>query len=81
MDSFDGNKKLDAQEFFTGLNEVGCKINKDDAGILMMFLDKDASGTIDMGEFLLGIRVWNGCVLDMLVILVGAVQPTQADDR
>ncbi len=23
----------------------------------MMFLDKDASGTIDMGEFLLGIRV------------------------
>jgi hypothetical protein len=32
------------------------QITKEDAGVLMSFLDKDGSGTIDMNEFLVGVR-------------------------
>jgi hypothetical protein len=34
MDSVDGNRKIDAQEFFVGLNEFGVKITKGEADVL-----------------------------------------------
>ena len=34
-----------------------CKVTREDASVLMQFLDKDGSGTVDMSEFLVGIRV------------------------
>ena len=67
MDSFDGNKRLDRSEFFSGLCEVQCKITQEDADvtsspisnlpkILLNFLDKTHDGCIDMSEFLVGVR-------------------------
>ena len=56
MDSFDGNKKLDPDEFFSGLREIGCDITEEEAQNLMNFLDKDGDGTISLDEFLIGIR-------------------------
>jgi len=38
MDSFDGNKKLDRSEFFSGLCEVQCKVTQEDADV--RFLEK-----------------------------------------
>lgn len=33
------------------------QVTKEDAATLMNFLDKDGSGTVDMNEFLVGVRV------------------------
>lgn len=41
MDSFDGNKKLDAEEFYSGLCEIQMQVTKEDASTLMGFLDKN----------------------------------------
>ena len=30
MDSYDGNKKLDKNEFFEGLNDYGCNVSKEE---------------------------------------------------
>ena len=71
MDSFDGNKKLDKNEFFTGLKEWGITVTKAEADVLwilslkqsfkelMKIIDKDKDGTVNFDEFLQAIRVEN----------------------
>ena len=67
MDSVDGNRKVDAQEFFVSLNEFGVKVTKAEADVfisylyfiqaLMMHFDTDGDGHINFDEFLVGVRV------------------------
>ena len=56
MDSWDGNRQCDKQEFFTGLTEWGCDISSSEADTLMAWVDKDGSGTVNFDEFLVAIR-------------------------
>ena len=36
FDSFDGNHKIDAQEFFSGLREIQVDINQEEAKVRML---------------------------------------------
>ena len=56
MDSYDGNKKIDAAELFEGLNERGIKVTKAEVDALMKVFDTDHSGGISFDEFLVGLR-------------------------
>ena len=56
FDSMDGNRQCDANEFFTGLQDIGCNISKAECECLMNLLDTDKSGTINFDEFLIGVR-------------------------
>ena len=55
----DGNRKLDSQEFFVGLNECGCNLTKEETNCLLACLDTDNDGCVNFNEFLVGIR---GCL-------------------
>jgi len=55
MDS-DGNRKLDAQEFFHGLNECGCDLTNQETDALLASFDTDHDGTVNFNEFLCAIR-------------------------
>ena len=57
FDYCDGNRRIDRQEFYVGLKELGVDVSKKEAQLLMDFLDKNQDGTIDYEEFLVGIRV------------------------
>ncbi len=57
FDSYDGNRRIDRQEFYVGLRELGVDVSKKDAQVLMDYLDRNRDGTIDYDEFLVGIRV------------------------
>ena len=37
FDNFDGNRKVDAQEFFVGLQENGVKVTKAEADVSFLF--------------------------------------------
>ena len=52
----DGNRKIEAQEFFVGLNESGCTLTKHETNALLAHFDTDQDGTINFDEFLTGIR-------------------------
>lgn len=52
----DGNRKIDAQEFFVGLNESGCNLTKDETNCLLAYFDTDQDGTVNFDEFLVGLR-------------------------
>jgi len=52
----DGNRKLDAQEFFHGLNEVGCNLTNAETDALLAHFDTDHDGTVNFNEFLVAIR-------------------------
>jgi len=52
----DKNRKVDAQEFFVGLNECGCCLTKEETDCLLSHFDTDADGTVNFDEFLVGIR-------------------------
>lgn len=56
LDSFDGNKKVDREEFAVGLRENGVELNKDELSSLFGYFDRDCDGTINFDEFLIGIR-------------------------
>ena len=56
LDSFDGNRKVDCQEFYIGLCENGVEISQDESNKLLAFFDKDQDGHVDFNEFLVGIR-------------------------
>merc|ERR1712060_508226 len=56
FDSFDGNKKIDAQEFFSGLREIQVQVTQAEADKLMSVLDTNGDGHIDVTEFLVAIR-------------------------
>lgn len=57
MDSFDGNRSLDRQEFLKGLQNLQVELSTNDANHLMGVLDKSGDGLVDFNEFLEGIRV------------------------
>lgn len=52
----DGNRRIDAQEFFVGLNECGCTLDKTQTDILLSHFDTDQDGTVNFDEFLVGLR-------------------------
>ncbi len=56
LDSYDGNKKVDAQEFYVGLTECGVEISQAEASSLLTFFDRDGDGHVNFDEFLIGIR-------------------------
>ena len=56
IDSLDGNKRVDQGELYTGLNEAGCNVTKEEVACLMQRFDTDGSGDLTFDEFLVGIR-------------------------
>ena len=52
----DGNRRVDPQEFFVGLNECGCNLTKDETNELLAYLDTNSDGTVNYEEFLVAIR-------------------------
>ena len=56
LDSYDGNRKVDAQEFNVGLRENGVDLTQDESDTLLSFFDKDGDGCVNFDEFLVGIR-------------------------
>ena len=57
FDSFDGNHKIDAEEFYSGLCEIQIQVSRADANALMALFDTDGDGHVNFDEFLVGIRV------------------------
>ena len=57
MDSTDGNRKVDKEEFYWGLKDFGVNFTKREAMILLDYLDTDDDGYVNYNEFLVGIRV------------------------
>ena len=57
FDCINGDRRVDKQEFYIGLKELGVNISKKESEVLMDYLDKNGDGTIDFDEFLIGIRV------------------------
>ena len=52
----DAKRKVDAQEFFVGLNECGCNLTKEQTNQLLAHFDTDIDGNVNYDEFLLAIR-------------------------
>lgn len=52
-----GDKSLSLDEFVKGLADSGLEVSEDEAIEIFNKFDSDGSGTINMTEFLLGIRV------------------------
>ena len=57
FDSFDGNHKIDRDEFYSGLCEIQIRISRQEADSLMALFDTDGDGCVNFDEFLVGIRV------------------------
>ena len=57
FDSFDGNHKIDREEFYSGLCEIQVRVTRDEANTLMALFDTDGDGYVNFDEFLVGIRV------------------------
>ena len=52
----DNNRKVDAQEFFVGLNESGCDLTKEETDCLLTHFDTDADGCVNFDEFVVLLR-------------------------
>lgn len=63
----DGNKKLNEEEFKTGIQETGIDLEEDEIKEVFEKFDTDGDGNISVEEFLVGIRV---SVLDLLARLL-----------
>ena len=57
LDSYDGNRKVDKEEFRVGMNEIGVNLTNAEADALMTYFDTDHDGTMNFDEFLVGVRV------------------------
>jgi len=64
----DGNKNLNFDEFQRGIDDCGCQLSKDEMEFLFKKFDKDKSGSVNVNEFLLGIRV--NLFYDLLLLLL-----------
>lgn len=56
MDSENGDRKLNKEEFYFGLKELGVRITKKEAEALLDHLDTNDDGFVNYDEFLVGIR-------------------------
>mmetsp|Transcript_30016 Transcript_30016/g.39870 ORF Transcript_30016/g.39870 Transcript_30016/m.39870 type:complete len:195 (+) Transcript_30016:71-655(+) len=56
FDSFDGNKQIDREEFWSGLCEIQIRISRAEADSLMQLFDLNGDGYVNFDEFLVGIR-------------------------
>ena len=56
LNSYDGNRKVDREEFLVGLRENGVDIDAGEASKLLDYFDKDGDGCVNIDEFLVGIR-------------------------
>ena len=56
IDSFNGDRKVDKEEFYFGLKDQGVTISKREAEVLLDFLDTNDDGFVNYDEFLVGIR-------------------------
>ncbi|CDW71315.1 ef hand family protein [Stylonychia lemnae] len=56
IDSYNGDRKIDKEEFYVGLKEYGADISKKEAEVLLDYLDTDKDGFVNYDEFLVGIR-------------------------
>ncbi len=56
MDSYDGNKKIDKEEFTEGMSRIGLSLSSDQIGGIMALLDTNQDGMLDFNEFLVGMR-------------------------
>jgi len=52
----DGTRKVDKEEFYVGLKDLGVKITKKEAEALLDYLDTSDDGYVNYDEFLVGIR-------------------------
>jgi len=53
----DGNKKLNFEEFKTGLEETGLELSENEVDEVFKKFDTDEDANISVEEFLVGIRV------------------------
>lgn len=56
LDSFDGNRKVDRNEFAVGLRENGVTLSTSELSALFDYFDKDKDGNVCFDEFLVGVR-------------------------
>jgi len=56
MDSYDGNHRLDKQEFIEGLQMFGFHVSKVEASQLLKAYDRNNDGVISYDEFIRGMR-------------------------
>ena len=53
----DGSRSLNLEEFSKGIRETGLELNDDDLKNLFQKFDIDSSGTVNIDEFLIAVRV------------------------
>ena len=51
-----GDRKIDKQEFYWGLQDLGAAVSKKEAEILLDYLDTNKDGVVSFDEFLVGMR-------------------------
>ena len=51
-----GDRKIDKQEFYWGLQDLGAAVSKNEAALLLEYLDTNQDGVVSFDEFLVGIR-------------------------
>ena len=51
-----GDRKIDKQEFYWGLMDLGATVSKREAQLLLEYLDTNKDGVVSYDEFLYGIR-------------------------
>ena len=56
MDSIDGNRLLDKDEFKYGLEDWGVDISDKERETLMKWMDKNGDGSISFDEFLIALK-------------------------
>ena len=51
-----GARRVDAQEFFVGLNDNGVSLSKEETQALLAVLDTNGDGNVNYDDFLVGVR-------------------------
>ena len=51
-----GDRKIDKQEFYWGIKDLGAQITMREANLLLDYLDANKDGVVSFDEFLIGLR-------------------------